>query len=333
MNSARNDKLFLYECAKHDRMFVYNWEDTTEPGISKLGERWVFAGKDPEEDCKHRIRESLAVQKWKYDAGHIRIVAIWDVTELAKKVGRYYKGARMDDYIREYVGYRKGTRTEAHNLSGDEMRVKVNKVLTKLGQPLHKVGLSTNQYQVAEETVKHFKNGIKVILLNACPRFGKTLASGAVAKEMDVNLVIVASYVTTVFTSFQGDLTSFEQFTSYEHVDTRDADYQKQINNALKTGKKVIAYLSLSGSSKRQERIDFLFGKKTSKMLIVDEADFGAHQPKQSKPLVNNLNNVDYVIIMTGTNADRAVTFWPIDTMLSVTYPELLMQKRKIQNA
>lgn len=323
----------MHTTTNHDRMFIYVWEDTTELGISKLGERWVFAKKNSLDDCNIRIRESLGVQKWKYDEGHIRTVDVWDVSELAKQVGRFYKNARMDDYIREHIGHRKSTHTEAHNLSGDEMRVKINKVLAKLGQPLQTVGLSTKQYQVAEEVIEHFSNGNRVVLAELCARFGKTLWSGAIAKEIDVNLVIVASYVTTVFTSFQGDITSFEQFASYEHVDTRDSDYQAQINKALRNGKKVFAYLSLSGSSKRQERIDFLFGKKTSKMLIVDEGDFGAHKPKQAEPLVKNLKKLDYTIIMTGTNADRAVTFWPINTAVSVTYPELIIQKRKIQHA
>ena len=320
-----------------DRMYVYLWEDTTDIGVCKFGERWVFAGKDPLTDCNTRIRESLNVQKWKYDEGHIRTIGIWDVTDLAKKVGRYYKGARMDDYIREYLGHRKGSHTEAHNLSGDEMYVMVNKVLTKFGQPLPSLELSTMQYKVAEEIITKFNNDETIIIAELCARFGKTLWSGVVAKEMDVDLVIVASYVTTVFTSFQGDITSFSQFSSYEHVDTRDTDYQQQINKALKSGKKVFAYLSLSGSTKRQERIDFLFSKINSKMLIVDEGDFGAHQPKQAKPLVKGIDKVDYTIIMTGTNAERAVTFWPInsthDSMISVTYPELLIQKRKVKNA
>lgn len=316
-----------------DRMYVYLWEDTTDIGVCKFGERWVFAGKDPLKDCNTRIRESLNVQKWKYDEGHIRTIGIWDVTDLAKKVGRYYKGARMDDYIREYLGHRKGAQTEAHNLSGDEMYIKVNKVLTNLGQPLTEVRLSTTQYQVAEEIITKFKNDETIILAELCARFGKTLWSGAVAKEMDVDLVIVASYVTTAFTSFQGDITSFSQFSSYEHVDTSDVDYQQQINEVLKSGKKVFAYLSLNSSTQRQERIDFLFSKRNSKMLIVDEGDFGAHQPKQAEPLVKGIDKLDYVIIMTGTNADRAATFWPIDSMISVTYPELLIQKKSVKNA
>ena len=55
----------------------------------------------------------------------------------------------------------------------------------------------------------------------------------------------------------------------------------------------------------------------------------------QSLPLVAKIKeHTDVnVIIMTGTNADRAVTHWSIDSIVSVTYPELLIQKVETQNA
>jgi hypothetical protein len=68
-------------------------------------------------------------------------------------------------------------------------------------------------------------------------------------------------------------------------------------------------------------------------MLIVDEADFGAHQVKQALPLIDKIPQIDYIIIMTGTNSDRASTHWPVDVALSVTYPELLIQKEIAKNA
>jgi hypothetical protein len=316
----------------YDRMFMYLWEDIHDIGVCKFGERWVKAGKCAIEDCNARIRQSIAVDKWRDNEGRIRTVAIWDVTDLAKKVGRYHKGAQMDNYLREFIGHRKH-RSEAHNLTGDDMRVRVNKLLAKLGQPLTEVELSTKQYETASEVLDAFIDGRRVVLAELCARFGKTIWSGAVAVESKVDLVVVASYVTTVFTSFQGDITAFSQFANYVHVDTRDADYQQQINSAFKDGKKVFAYLSLSQGGKRQERIDFLLRKRCQKMLIVDEADFGAHQIKQTQPLINHIKNIQYTVVMTGTNADRAATFWPIDHMVSVTYPELLIQKKTIQNA
>jgi NADH-quinone oxidoreductase subunit G len=41
----------------------------------------------------------------------------------------------------------------------------------------------------------------------------------------------------------------------------------------------------------------------------------------------------DTFIIYQGTNADRAVTHWPINSIISVTYPELLIQKKVSENA
>jgi hypothetical protein len=32
---------------------------------------------------------------------------------------------------------------------------------------------------------------------------------------------------------------------------------------------------------------------------------------------------------MTGTNGDKAASIWPVDHYLSVTYPELLIEKHK----
>lgn len=316
-----------------DKMYCYLWEEINHLGECKFGERWVLAGQDPEKECHKRIRESLGVRKDIFDQGAVRVVALWDVSDVAKTVNRYYQRSRMDDYLREFIGYRKGSTGEIHKLHGDEMKLRVNKLLAKLGQPLITAGLSSKQYEVAEEVLSAFNNDNRVVLAELCARFGKTIWSGAVAVEQGADLVVVASYVKTVFTSFATDLTSFQQFANYAHVDTGDADYQDQIESALASGKKVFAYLSLANGSKRQERIDYLFDNKIEKLLIVDEADFGAHQIKQAQPLIDKLDDLVYTIIMTGTNAERAATHWPIDTMVSVTYPELLIQKKATQNA
>jgi len=179
---------------------------------------------------------------------------------------------------------------------------------------------------VAEEVIEMFDDS-QIILAELCARFGKTIWSAAVATEMDADIVVVASYVKTVFTSFATDITSFEQFAHYVHVDCGDADYQEKIEDALQNGQKVFAYLSLANSTKRQARIDFLFCWDVNTMLIVDEADFGAHTAKQADPLIEAVGTDVKTIIMTGTNSDRAVTHWKIDQITSVTYPELLMQK------
>lgn len=317
--------------ASEDQMWCYLWEDLTDRdhGIHecKFGERFVLAGQNPQQQCHRRIRESLGVRKDAWDTGRIRVVQLWNVSELAEKHGRNRRGGKMDDWIRAQIGYRKGTTGEVHTISGDDMRIRVNKLIAKLGGNLISAGLSTPQHQVAVEVLERFSQGDRCVLAELCARFGKTIWSGAVAHQTPAQLVVVASYVKTVFASFAGDLTSFEQFRNFVHVDTQAADYQDQIQQALNKGQRVIAYLSMAKGAKRNQRINHLLTLPVTKMLVVDEADFGVHKPGQAKALIDHVDTIDHVLIMTGTNADRAAAMWPIDHITSVTYPELLIQK------
>jgi hypothetical protein len=325
-----------YASADYDRMFLYIWEDEDADDECKFGERWVKAGQDPVQECAKRIYNSLGVRKdrAKEDA-KISMVAVFDVTKAAKTVDRYYAQSRMDDFIREQIGFRKGATGEVHTLSGQDMKGRVADVVKAYGAELIEAGLSTKQYNVAIEVLEAFTIGMRIILAELCARFGKTIWSGAVATETDANLIIVASYVKTVFTSFANDLKMFNQFADYVHVDTGSDDYQEKITQALAIGKKVFVYLSLCNGGKRQKRIDYLFNINAKRMLIIDEADFGAHTKNQADVLVKKVkaDKDCKVIIMTGTNADRAVTHWQIDTVVSVTYPELLVQKTETKQA
>lgn len=302
---------------------------------TKFGDHFVSEDLTFEEAEQHTIRymRSQYPRRARYFDSDEVLKKVWDISEFAKSQDKFYGASKIDDVIRPVIGKPGKQGKEYHALHFNDVCFKVNRFLAKQGQPLIVAGLSTKQFEVAEEVVSNFEKGSRCILAELCARFGKTIWSGAVAVEMDVDLVVVASYVKTVFTSFATDLVQFQQFANYVHVDTADKQYQEKIAKALAEGKKVFAYLSLCNGGKRQERIDFLFDQTCSKMLIVDEADFGSHKIKQAKPLIDKLDETVYTIIMTGTNADRAGTHWPIDTMTSVTYPELLIQKRETQNA
>lgn len=317
---------------------VYVWEDldasaATGQPEQKFGDH--FSNKETLdqafEETQKYIRGTLGRQKHKFDHGRVVIHAMWDASEYAKLKNRFGPHMKVDDLIRPCIG--RHLQADVHLIDHEPLIINVNRELAKHNQPLRNAALSTKQYEVACEVVDKFNKDDNVILAALCARFGKTIWSGAVSVEMDVQLTVIASYVKTVFTSFATDLTSFEQFAGHEHIDTADANYQQKINDALAEGKRVFAYLSLANGSQRQNRIDFLFDLNVTKMLIVDEADFGAHQIKQAQPLVDKLPNIDYTIIMTGTNADRAVTHWPVSSVVSVTYPELLIQKKISENA
>lgn len=313
------------------RMMVYDHFDPLI-GEPKFGDHFVNRDCTYEEAVADTIRymRTQYPRRGSYFDSDAVLKKVWDVSEFAKSQGKFYGASKIDDVIRKAIGNPGTQGKEYHSISFDELNLIVNQFLAKQGQPLIVAGLSTKQYEVAEEVIDLFNTGSRIVLAELCARFGKTIWSGSIAVEKEVALVVVASYVKTVFSSFAGDLTSYQQFADYAHVDTGVVDYQEKISSALNAGKKVFAYLSLCNGDLRQERIDFLFDVKCSKMLIVDEADFGAHTENQALPLVKKVTENDdvNVIIMTGTNADRAVTHWKVDSIVSVTYPELLIQKR-----
>lgn len=312
-----------------DRMFCYLWHEKTDGNECKFGERYVFEGQDPETEIRKRIKDSVGVRKDKLNDGTIELVAYWNVSELAqiKCPERLKLHGRVDDYIREQIGFRKGTTGEIHTLDATTMAYKVNELLKKVGQPLPVAGLSQNQYDAAENVIEAIDEGKKVIVSELCARFGKTIWSGVLSRETGTPLTVVASYVLTSFTSFKKDLSSFEQFRNFELVEAGEEDWEQTVKDAIESGKQAVVFLSMCNGERRQGKIDFLFGLDVQRMLIIDEADFGVHQPNQSRPLVEAVKDRDVVILMTGTNGDKAASIWAVDHYLSVTYPELLIEK------
>ena len=90
-----------------------------------------------------------------------------------------------------------------------------------------------------------------------------------------------------------------------------------------------MVFLSLCNGIGRNERINFLNNLNVQRLVFVDEADYGAHQKKQFEALKTLVSNDDILILMTGTNSDRASSEWDIDFMLSTTYFELLVNKKE----
>lgn len=315
-----------YTISNEDRMFCYLWHE--EDNECKFGERWVFAGQNPIEECSKRIRESMAIRKDKFDDGTVIIDMIWDVTEYAKQYKRDYKGARVDDHIRTNIGFQKQKRSEVHTLTAQKMQDKVNEVLRKSKQPLQICELPTAPYEAVSEIVSHLKDGKKKILGQLAPRFRKTLTESFIALEMEWDLTIIATYVPNVFYGFKNQLRQYEQFRNIEIIDCSDKDYQQQIKTALKNKKKVFAMLSLCNGSKREERCEFLYSLcKRNRGTIIEEADLGAHKPKQVEVLKKYQSEKDIVIITTGTNGEKAITLWDIDAVVEFTYFELLVYK------
>lgn len=309
---------------------VYVWEDLDAPEAEqKFGDHFSEAEslEAAFEETRKYIRGSLGRQKHKFDEGRVVIHKLWDATEYAQLKGRFGKHQKVDDVIRPVIGYH--VRADVHRIDADTLIERVNKELIKHGQKLPEAGLSQNQCDAAENVLASIAEGKRTIVAELCARFGKTIWSGALIRETEAQLTIVASYVLTSFASFKKDLTSFEQFKDLELIEAGEEDWEEKVQHSLEAGLQTVVFLSMCAGGRRQDKIDFLFAQTPNKLVLIDEADFGVHQVKQSQPLIEARSDQDVVILMTGTNGDKAASVWPVDHYLSVTYPELLIEKHK----
>lgn len=220
-----------------------------------------------------------------------------------------------------------------------ELRIRRRLALKKLTQnPMAgaiEVFLGTLQWDKLSYATRVFREGSRSLLADLCARFGKTIWAGAVADISGREIIVVATYVKTVHTSFRKDLGNKRQFLEvFDFVNCEDSDWRDQINRSLSNGRRVMVFLSLCPGSNRQDRIDYIGSLSNSKMWIIDEADYGAHQKKQVDALKQGVAEDDLLLLMTGTNPDIAVRRWA-DTRkfaeVSCTYGEALEQKKKTQ--
>ena len=317
----------IYTTTNLDRMFVYAWYEKTNPKETKFGEHWVKGGVDPNQDIATYIRNSMNRRKDLFDDGTVVIEMIWDVTEYAKKYDKFYQNSKVDDLIRKGIGQVK--QSEVHNMVAEVLVEKVNEILRKEKQPRPEVKLSSAQYDDAVTVLKGIEDGKRRILTELAARYGKTIWSSALAVESGIPVVVVTSYVLTSFTSFKNDIRKFQQFQEIEIVDSQVKGYEEKVKKFVEEGKQVMVFVSLCNGRGRDERVKFLGGLELQKMVFVDEADYGAHRKGQFDALQTMVNDDDVLILMTGTNSDRASSEWDIDLPLSTTYFELLVNKKE----
>lgn len=324
------------------RFMAYIWTDSDNPGECKFGDHWVDGNttiEEAEENTRLYVRGSISRQKHKFDDGRIRVHHYWDVSEYAQRQGKFYKNAKIDNVIRECIGYHLGN-GDFHRIDVQEAIARVNKELSRYNGVLPQVGLTTLQYQALGEVLGAMAAGRHRILAELCARFGKTIWAGSIIRERNAPITVIASYVLTVFTSFNVDLSSFDQFKHFVHIEASDPDWFEKVEQARSEGLQVVVYLSMCGGggkkgaeegSRRDERIRKIYSLNDPVLLIIDEADFGVHRENQAGPLQAVQRDGDTVVLMTGTNADRAASGWAVDHHMSVTYPELLMMKAQAE--
>lgn len=334
---AKNDMYILYIWSIRGRVYV----------MCKIGERWVHKGELILESIYNRIIESTrqSTDKVEINKGNLIIHAIIDVSELAKSVNKFRPKSKIDDYLCRdlHTGIQQIRITQDEEHKGTEH----HNIDPEFAEKLILDFIQTNNFgsKELECGTKVGETAIKIMnLLNEghyhiagelATRFRKTLLGAILMVEMDWDMLIVTSYVKTVASSYFGQLKKYKIFGGdrFLFIDLgEDVDYKKKINNAIKDGKKVIVYISATKGSKRDERYKFIYKSKyctkCNRATIIEEPDFGIWKKGQSEPIVKYHNKNEIVLILGGTNIDRATIQWPKTKLISVPYIDLEIQKK-----
>jgi hypothetical protein len=164
--------------------------------------------------------------------------------------------------------------------------------------------------------------GKEVTVLELAARFGKTLAMLAAFKFSSHRVMVIANYVKTVNTSFRKEATLYLP-GEVATVDTSEVDFQSKVQYFLGEGVKVLITCSLFKSAKLDANVEFIRSLE-DRIIVVDEADYGAHTTTQREK-VERMRENSHLVLMTGTNSDRAAKDYNVDSYFSVTYPDMLL--------
>lgn len=132
-----------------------------------------------------------------------------------------------------------------------------------------------SQLKALEKALIQYQNG-KVLLAELCPRFGKTVWAIALFDHTDKQVMVVSSYVHSVFNSFKTD---YSRFTQFSHITIANTLEEVESNTA--NGLRSLVVVPLTDNFDRWIKKYGWIGELESKFVFVDEADYGAHKDNQ----------------------------------------------------
>jgi len=169
------------------------------------------------------------------------------------------------------------------------------------------------------------------ILSELCARFGKTVTFLNLFLKMNklygTRVMILPGYVHSAFSSFKKEIDTYNDFNNIVYVDTKKENYELLFNKSLEENKMIVIPCSLQISDK--EKFSFLSEYPSDKkMMVIDEADYGAHTDN-SNEIIKYLDNGCVRIHTSGTSIDRAgKNLDKVDGIINFSYMELLQSKK-----
>ena len=168
------------------------------------------------------------------------------------------------------------------------------------------------------------------ILSELCARFGKTTTYLYLLLKMNeihgTRVMILPGYIHSAFSSFKKEIDLYNDFNNIVYIDTKKDNYEILFNKSLEEGKLIVIPCSLQVSDK--DKFTFLKNYDSDKkMMVIDEADYGAHTDN-SNEIIEYLDNGCVRIHTSGTSIDRAgKNLKVVDGIINFSYFELLQSK------
>jgi hypothetical protein len=131
------------------------------------------------------------------------------------------------------------------------------------------------------------------IIAELCARFGKTLTYLELFKRLENDVMIIPSYMHSVFTSFENEILGkykdeeigkWSNFVNFKVIDTRSGDNWIGKYNENLGKSKLVIFVSIQTPEESFDKFDVI--KNTDsirKFILIDEADFGAHTENSQK--------------------------------------------------
>lgn len=137
------------------------------------------------------------------------------------------------------------------------------------------------------------------IIAELCARFGKTLTYLELFRRLENDIMIIPSYVHSVFSSFENEILGkyrdesigkWSNFSGFKVIDTiQDNGWKEKLEQNL--GKsKLVVFVSVQSREESLDKFDIIKNISSSrKFVVVDEADFGAWTESSQKV-------IDYIV-------------------------------------
>jgi hypothetical protein len=131
------------------------------------------------------------------------------------------------------------------------------------------------------------------IIAELCARFGKTLTYLELFRRLENDVMIIPSYMHSVFTSFENEVIGkykdetigkWSNFVNFKVIDTRNGDSWIEKYNENLGKSKLVVFVSIQTPEDSFGKFDVIKNTDSNrKFILIDEADFGAHTENSQK--------------------------------------------------